>query len=67
MYVEIAEIDIDNMRSTVHSIDGVVAFDHERECPENDYTATMHITLENGSKTITGRGYGLETVKVEQT
>jgi len=66
MYVEIAEIDVDGWRSTIHSFEEVVSLEHERECAENDWTARMYITLENGTETIKGRGYGLDIVAIEE-
>ena len=72
MIVEIAEIDIDGLRSNTHEIGAVRSFSHERECEENDWTATITLMVGGGEgtveeeQTISGRGYGLEVVRVEE-
>lgn len=66
MYVEVAEIDAGGGRSTVHSFEGVVELAKERGNPEEYGTSKVHISLENGTETVIGRGYGLDVVRVEQ-
>ena len=66
MYVEVAEVDMEGFRSTIHEFDDVVAIDHERESEGNGWTARMYLTFGGGeTETIVGRGYGLEVVRAE--
>ena len=66
MYVKIAEIDIDTMRSTKHELENIESLNHEQENPEKNQPATITAVTTDGSETtITGKGYGLDIVTVK--
>jgi len=67
MYVEIAEIDADGMRSKIHGFSEVVYLSHGRESVENNGTARVNISLENGTETLKQNGCErFEVVTIEQ-
>lgn len=66
MDVEIAVIDADGWRSEIQLVENVTHLEHERGSPDNGWMASMEIDTEDGHVTITGDGFGLEVVGMEE-